>query len=54
MRTSHEDGSFVVALDIASGEDREQVVAGLVNRLKEMASVLSVLKSNPTGNLNNE
>lgn len=52
--TSHEDGSFVVAIDIMTGEDKEQVVSGIVNRLKEMADVLSVLKSNPTENLNNE
>ena len=54
LATSHDDGSFVVAIDIMTGEDKEQVVSEIVNRLKEMADVLSVLKSNPTGNLNNE
>jgi len=48
------DGSFVVALDIASGEDKDQVVAGIVARLEEMAAFLAVLKTRPEGNLSNE
>jgi hypothetical protein len=52
--TSHEDGSFVVALDIASGEVKDQVVAGIVARLEEMAGCLAVLKPRIEGNLSNE
>lgn len=51
---NHEDGSFVVALDIASGEDKDQVVAGIVARLREMADFLAGLKKKPEGNLSNE
>lgn len=52
--TSHDDGSFVVALDITSGVDKDQVVAGIVARLKEMADCLAPLKPRPEGDLSNE
>jgi|ERR1019366_4759601 hypothetical protein len=45
--TSHEDDSFVVAIDIAYGEEKDQVVGAIVSRLKEIACVLSKLKSKP-------
>ena len=51
---SQDDDSFVVALDIALGEEKDQVVRGIVNRLNEIAGVLSVLKPKPAENLNNE
>jgi hypothetical protein len=51
--TSQEDGSFVVALDIASGEDKDQVVAGIVVRLEEMAGRLAALEPRAKGNLSN-
>jgi hypothetical protein len=51
--TTQEDGSFVVPLDIASGEDKDQVVAGIVARLEEMAGCLAVLEPRPEGNLTN-
>lgn len=52
--TSHDDGSFVVALDIAFGEDKDQVVASIVSRLQEMANFLALLKMKQEGNLSNE
>ena len=51
---SQDDDSFVVALDIALGEEKDQVVRGIVNRLNEIAGVLSVLKPKPAENLNSE
>lgn len=54
LATSHDDGSFVVALNITTGEDKDRVVAGIVARLEEMADCLSVLKPRLEGNLSNE
>jgi len=51
---THEDDYFAVSLDIAFGEDKDEVVRGVVNRLREIADVLSVLKPKPTANLENE
>ncbi len=42
-----EGGSFAVALNIKFGETKERVVGGIVNRLKEIADVLSVMKAKP-------
>jgi hypothetical protein len=52
--TNHEDDSFVVAIDIAFREDKDQVVRRIVDRLKEIADVLSTLKSKSVENPNNE
>jgi hypothetical protein len=43
--TSHEDDSFVVAIDIPFGEEKDQVIKTIASRLKEISSVLSKLKS---------
>jgi hypothetical protein len=51
---NQEDNCFVVALDIAFGEEKEIVVRAIVNRLKAISDVLSVLKAKPTANLENE
>lgn len=40
---NREDEFFAMAIDIACHEDKDQVVRGIVDRLKEMAGVLSVL-----------
>ena len=42
-----DDDSFVVALDLAFGQERDQVVSGIVERLGEIASVISRLQSKP-------
>jgi hypothetical protein len=42
--TATEGDSFVVALDIAFGQETDHVVTGVVDRLGEIAEVLSVLK----------
>jgi hypothetical protein len=52
--TSHDDGSFVLSLDIKYGAAKDEVVAGIVVRLKEIADVLAALKSKPPGNAPNE
>ena len=46
--------SFVVAINIEFGEERDQVTNAIAGRLKEMAGVLSVLRSNPAVQPNNE
>ena len=51
--TNHDDGSFVVAINIKTGEDKDQVVAGIVACLEEMVGYLAVLKPRPEGNLSN-
>lgn len=43
--TSHENDSFVVAIDIPFGEEKDQVIKTIASRLKEISSVLSKLKS---------
>jgi hypothetical protein len=42
---THDDESFIVALDIPFGEEKRQVVSAIVSRLKEMAE--SLAKLNP-------
>jgi hypothetical protein len=49
-----EKDDFVVALEIPFGEEKEIVVRAIVNRLKAISDVLSVLKATPTANLENE
>jgi hypothetical protein len=44
----HNDG-FAVPVDIAVGEDKDQVVRVIVDRLKEIAGALSVLKPKTVG-----
>ena len=51
---SQEDESFVVALDIAFGEEKDQVAKRIVDRLREMATMLSGLQSKPTVGASNE
>ena len=41
--TASQGDNFVVALDIACGEEKDVVVNSLVHRLKEIAGILSVL-----------
>ena len=45
--TADEDDSFVVAVDVVPGADKDQVVRGVVDRLKAIADVLSVLEQRP-------
>ncbi len=52
--TSHDDGSFVLSLDIKHGADKDEVVTGIVVRLKKIADALAALKSKPPGNAPNE
>ena len=47
--TTYENGEFAIAVDIAIGEDKDQVVRSVVNRLKEIAVVLSGLKQKQAG-----
>lgn len=47
--TTDQDDNFVVALDIACGEEKDMVVRGLVDRLKEIADVLYVLSPKTDG-----
>ncbi|MBI4625812.1 MAG: hypothetical protein HY736_21650, partial [Verrucomicrobia bacterium] len=49
-----ENDDFVVAIDMPLGEEKHTVVRANVDRLKEIVDVLSVLKSKPTGSLDNE
>ena len=44
--TAAQGDNFVVALDVACGEEKDAVVSSLVHRLKEIASVLSILAPN--------
>jgi hypothetical protein len=44
---SRVDDSFVVAIDIPFGEEKDQVVDMIVVRLRKIADVLSTLKSEP-------
>lgn len=46
---SQDDDCFVVALDIAFGQEKDQVVRGIADRLKEIAGVVSKLQSKPSG-----
>jgi hypothetical protein len=41
---SAEDNHLAVAIDCPLGQEKEVVVRGIVDRLKEIATVLSVLK----------
>jgi hypothetical protein len=52
--TSHDDGSFVISLDIKHGAAKDEVVTAIVVRLKEIADALTTLKSKPPGNAPNE
>jgi hypothetical protein len=45
----YENDELAVAVDIAFGKDRDQVVRGVADRLKEIADVLSPLKQKPMG-----
>jgi len=45
--TSYANSEFAVALDIAVGEDKDQVVRGIVDRLKDISKVLSELNPKP-------
>lgn len=47
--TKQLNDSFIVALEIASGTGKEAVVRSLVDRLREMGAVLSVLPPGLTG-----
>jgi len=51
---NNEDERFVVAINIEFGEEKDQVTNAIADRLKEMAFVLSGLKSNSLENGNNE
>lgn len=44
---SQDDDCFVVALDIAFGQEKDQVVMGIADRLKEMAGIVSKLHPKP-------
>jgi len=46
--------SFVVAFDIAFREDKDQVVRSVVDRLKEIAGILSTPKPKSVEYFNNE
>ena len=54
IATNHDNSSFVVALNIAYGEDKDKVVEGIVARLQEMADCLAVLKPIPEGDISSE
>lgn len=43
-----DDDQVVVALNVALGVEKEHVVAGIVDRLEEMGSILSVLEPRPS------
>lgn len=47
--TTFQNDELAVAVDIAFGEDKDQVVRSVVERLKGIADVLSVLKLKPVG-----
>ena len=52
--TNHDNGSFVLSLDVKHGATKDEVVTGIVVRLKEIADALAALKSKPPGNAPNE
>lgn len=52
--TASQDDNFVVAINIEFGEEKDQVTSAIATLLKELAGVLSVLKSNPAASPNNE
>jgi len=45
--TTFQNNELAVAIDIATGEDKDQVVRSIVSRLNEIAGVLSELKPKP-------
>jgi hypothetical protein len=45
--TTFQNDEFAVAVDIVCGEDKDQVVRSVVDRLKEIADVLYVLNQRP-------
>ena len=47
--TTFQNDEFAVAVDIACGEDKDQVVRSVVDRLNEIAGVLYVLNQRPAG-----
>ena len=47
--TTFQNDEFAVAVDIACGEDKDQVVRSVVDRLKALADVLCVLNQKPAG-----
>ncbi len=47
--TTLQDEGLAVALDLALGEDKDQVVRGVVDQLRAMAHVLSALNETPAG-----
>jgi hypothetical protein len=47
--SSHDGDSFVVALDIAFGQEKDQVVRGIADRLDELAHVVSKLRPKSSG-----
>lgn len=47
--TTFQNGELAVAVDIAFGEDKDQVVRSVVDRLKGIADVLYVLNPKPAG-----